>query len=107
MNLLDIQTLFEYNAWARTRQVEVVESIPPEQYSRDMGSSHGGIHGTLFHIMGAEAIWLKRWKGESPASFWKPEEFPTFESLKQRWDIVEHEMMGFCHMLKTDADIRR
>ena len=107
MHLHDLHTLFEYNAWAKARLVEVVETIPHEQYMKDFGSSHGGIHGTIFHIMGAEAIWLRRWKGESPASFWKAEEFPTFDALKQRWDMVEHEMLGFCHMLKSDEDIHR
>lgn len=106
MHLKDIHTLYEFNYWANHRILEVVEPLTQEQFTKDLGSSHGGIHGTLFHTMGAEAIWLKRWKGESPSAYWKPEEYPTFEALGERWQTVEHEMMGFCHMLKTDDDIR-
>ena len=107
MNLADIQTLYDFNYWANHRILEIVEPLTEEQVRKDLGSSHGGIQGTLFHIMGAEAIWLRRWKGESPAGFWKPEDVPTFTALKQRWDMVEMEVLGFCHMLKTDVDIER
>ena len=107
MNLHDIHTLYEYNYWAHHLVLDVVETLTEEQFKKDLGSSHGGIQGTLFHSMGAEALWLKRWKGDSPTSFWKAEDFPTFTALTERWDMVEHEMMGFCHMLKTDEDIHR
>jgi uncharacterized damage-inducible protein DinB len=35
--------------------------LPAELYAREMKSSHGGIHGTLAHIVGAERHWLTRW----------------------------------------------
>ena len=107
MTLTDIQTLYDFNYWANHKILEVVETLTEEQFMKDLGSSHGGIQGTLFHTMGAEAIWLRRWKGESPAGFWKPEDFPTFGALKLQWDVVETEVLAFCHRLKTDRDIER
>ena len=107
MHLQDIHTLYEFNYWANHRLLDIVETLTEEQFKKDLSSSHGGIHGTLFHTMGAEEIWLRRWKGVSPAIFSKAEDYPTFDVLKQHWDVVEHEMMGFCHMLKTDDDIRK
>jgi len=105
MHLLDIHNLYEYNYWAKNRILGIVESLTHEQFTKDLGSSHGGIHGTLVHIMAAEEIWLKRWKGESPSGLRKPEEFATFDTMSDHWDMVEHEMMGFCHMLKSDEDV--
>jgi uncharacterized damage-inducible protein DinB len=107
MHLQDIHTLYDYNYWANHKLLDIVETLTQEQFTKDFGSSHGGIHGTLFHMMGAEEIWLKRWKGENPASFHKAEEYPTFDALTGHWDMVEHEMIGFCHMLKTESDIQR
>ena len=107
MHLQDIHNLYEYNYWANHRLLEVVETVPHEQFIKDLGSSHGGIHGTLVHIMGAEEIWLKRWKGDSPSSFYSAADFPTFDVLSNHWEMVEMEMMGFCHMLKTEADIQK
>ena len=107
MHLQDIHNLYEYNYWANHQLLEVVETVPPEQFIKDLGSSHGGIHGTLVHIMGAEEIWMKRWKGENPTSFYSAVDFPTFEALDNHWEMVEMEMMGFCHMLKNEADIQK
>ena len=107
MQIQDIHTLFDYNQWANHRIRGVVEPLPDEQFIKNLGSSHGGVQGAFFHIMGAEEIWLKRWKGIHPTSFAKPEEYPTFELLKAHWETVEHEMMDFVHSLKNDEDIKR
>ena len=107
MTVQDIHTLYDFNYWALHRILEVVETVPEENFLKDLGSSHGGLHGTLVHTLGAEEIWLQRWKGNSPTSFYSPKDFPSFESVRNRWEMVEMEMMGFCHMLKTDDDVRR
>jgi uncharacterized damage-inducible protein DinB len=107
MTLQDIRTLYEYNYWAKSRIMEVVESLTPEQYVRDMKSSYGGIQGTLVHIVGAEEIWVRRWKGDSPTRLAILEEMPNLEKLSEHWDMIEHEITGFCHMLKTDDDLAR
>ena len=105
MHLQDIHNLYDYNYWANHRILGVVETLTIEQFTKDLGSSHGGVHGTLVHIMGAEEIWLKRWKGESPSNFYSAADFPTFDVLSNHWEMVEMEMMGFCHMLKSDREI--
>jgi uncharacterized damage-inducible protein DinB len=107
MTIAEIRTLYEYNYWAKARIMNVVETLSHDQFTKNLGSSHGGVHGTLVHIMGAEEIWLKRWQGTSPSSFYKAEDFPTFDAVENHWKMVEHEMMGYCHMLKTENDIQR
>lgn len=107
MHIQDIHTLYEYNYWANHRILGVVETLTPEQFAKNLGSSHGGIQSTLVHIMGAEEIWLRRWKGTSPTGFAKPEDYGTFRTLKQHWNVVEHEMMDFVHSLTADEDIRK
>ena len=107
MHLQDIRLLYEFNSWAKARILGVAETLSQEQFTRDLNSSHGGVQGTLVHIMGAEEIWVRRWKGESPATFRKPEEFPSVDVLSGRWDMVEHEITGFCNMLKSEDDIAR
>src|SRR5512142_520819 len=105
MTLGDLRDLFDYTYWANHRLLEVVAALPHEEFTRDLGSSHGGIQGTLVHAMGAEEIWLRRWKGISPSSFYSAAEFPTLEGIEDHWEMVEMEVLGFCHMLKTDADL--
>lgn len=107
MHVTDIHTLYEFNYWAHHRILGVVKTLTQEQFTRNFGSSHGGIHGTLFHSMGAEEIWLKRWKGINPTTFAKPEDYPTFDALTRHWEMVEHDMMDFVRALKSEDDIRK
>jgi uncharacterized damage-inducible protein DinB len=103
----DIQTLYKYNYWAHHRLFNIVKTVPDQEYQKDLGSSHGGLHGTLVHIMSAEEIWLKRWKGEPTAGLHKPEEFKTFDAITDYWKKVESSMTDFCEKLRTDNDLER
>jgi uncharacterized damage-inducible protein DinB len=95
MNRQDILTLFDYNAWANTRVLGVVESLPAEQFLRDLGNSFPSVRDTLAHILGAEWIWLRRWHGESPSKGLPAAEFPTVASLRGRFSAVEGERRAF------------
>ena len=47
MTTTDLRTLCSFNAWANERVFGAVTRLPEEAYRRDLGSSHGGVHGTL------------------------------------------------------------
>ena len=89
MNKQDVEYLYEYNRWANARVLDAVSKLTPEQFSRDLQSSHRSVRDTLAHILAAEWIWLERWKGVSPNALLIPSDFPTVESLETRWAVVE------------------
>ena len=62
----DAGRLLDYTVWANHRPMRAAATLCVDDFKRDLGSSHGGVRGTLVHIMGAEWIWLERWKGVSP-----------------------------------------
>lgn len=66
MNLKDVQTLFAYNAWANRRMFSALEKLSEEQFAAAVQSSFPSIRESVLHIVAAEWIWLKRWKGTSP-----------------------------------------
>jgi uncharacterized damage-inducible protein DinB len=107
MHVRDLHSLYEFNSWANTRTLQSVESLSPADYARDLGSSHGGVHGTLVHTMGAEDIWLKRWQGESPARFYSAADFPTFKEVRERWAALDASLLTFVRYLAADADAQR
>jgi uncharacterized damage-inducible protein DinB len=86
MNINDIQLLYKYNAWANARIFDAASNVTPEQFLAPAPFPHGGLRDTLTHILFAEWLWRKRWEGDSPTKWILPEEFPTFESLRARWD---------------------
>src|SRR5881296_1864220 len=64
MTPAEVRELFAFNAWASRRIFDGVGQLAPVDYLRDLKSSHGGMHGTLCHIVWAEQLWLHRWLGK-------------------------------------------
>jgi uncharacterized damage-inducible protein DinB len=87
MTLFEIRTLHAYNSWASNRIFEALEAIPAEQYLQDMKGSHGGIHTTLVHMVGAEKVWLERFQG-APQPFLSENPPPSLAELKSIWEKV-------------------
>jgi uncharacterized damage-inducible protein DinB len=95
MTVQDIVTLYEYNRWANGRTLEAAEKLDPTAFVRDLKNSFPSVRDTLAHIFGAEWIWLRRWKGESPAKLIVATEFPTVASLRERFTAVDGERQAF------------
>src|SRR5207244_2083427 len=60
---------------------------------------------TLVHLMAAEWIWLRRWKGVSPRALFEASEFADLNSLKARWLEIETEQMDFVSRV-TDESLK-
>ena len=105
MNKQDIQLLYKYNSWANARILNSASKVTSEQYLASASYPHGGLRNTLVHVLFAEWIWRLRWQGESPAFRMKPEDFPTFASLKKRWREEEKILDAFVESL-TDKKLK-
>jgi uncharacterized damage-inducible protein DinB len=95
MNKKDILVLYRYNQWANAKILDAAAGITQEQYLAPSSFPHGGLQGTLVHALFAEWIWRTRWEGTSPTQRWRPEEFPTLQSLRGRWATEEQLLMDF------------
>ncbi|MBN1451994.1 MAG: DinB family protein [Anaerolineales bacterium] len=103
MNKDDILTLYAYNSWANARILNATAQVTAEQFLAPAAFSHGGLRGTLVHILFAEWIWRRRWEGHSPAVWLQPEDFPSFESLRLRWTAEEQALMRFVETVSDEA----
>lgn len=95
MNKQDMVVLYQYNAWSTVKILDAASNIAPEQFVAPAPFPHGSLRGTLVHALFAEWIWRKRWEGIPQNPGWKPEDFPTFESLRARWAQEETKLMQF------------
>jgi len=95
MNNQDIALLYKYNRWANAKILNAASHVTSEQFLAPATFPHGGLRGTLVHTLFAEWIWRHRWEGTSPVVRIKPEDFPTFESLRARWTDEEKLLMSF------------
>jgi uncharacterized damage-inducible protein DinB len=85
----DFVRLFEYTVWANHRAMRASALLTVADFRKDLGSSYGGVRGTLVHMLAAEWIWLERWKGISPTRFFDESEFPDVIALRERWVAIE------------------
>ena len=106
MNAEDFRTLYDYNSWANHRTLDACAELTPEQFTRDLGSSFGSVRDTLVHLCGADWIWRERWLGRSHSVFPRANEFPDFESVRNRWAEVERALLGFVASLGPE-DVQR
>ena len=85
----DAERLFAYTEWANRRVRGVAAGLALPDWRRDLGSSHGGVWGTLGHMLAAEWIWLERWQGRSPDQLPGYAELDTPAALEERWAALE------------------
>jgi uncharacterized damage-inducible protein DinB len=122
MNVSDIQNLYAYNRWANARLFTALEKLSELQFTAPVQSSFPSIRETVFHIVAAEWLWLKRWQGNSPRSTladpdlspatWSTlspggrpsiEQLATLPALKAFADSIEQERHDFLRGLSEDV----
>jgi uncharacterized damage-inducible protein DinB len=97
---------WRYNRWANDRILDAAGALTDEAFGRDMGSSFPSVRETLVHVMGAEWIWLRRWKGESPREM--PSGWSTLDrpALRAAWHALDAERADWLALL-AEADLDR
>ena len=103
MPLSTIRELFEYNYWARDRQLDACTALTGEQFLQPMGNSFPSLRDTLVHLLGAEWIWLERWKGRSPQGLPSATDYPTLAALREAWAPVEQGVRDYLGGLSQEA----
>jgi uncharacterized damage-inducible protein DinB len=102
MNVDEMRTLYAFNRWATDRILRAVRLLSPEEFTRDLRTSHGSVRGTLVHTLWAEWIWLKRWTGESPKLIFDEGDFPDVVAVEARWHDLDRERQQFVATLTDD-----
>jgi uncharacterized damage-inducible protein DinB len=105
MTLEEIKILWDFNTWADSLVFDAVARLSPEQYQGDMQSSHGGILGTLAHIVSAQRGWLGRWTNDWPMQQPSLQDVASVEELRGHWQQVGEKMQQFLGTL-SDAKLQ-
>jgi uncharacterized damage-inducible protein DinB len=101
-----VRLLYDYTSWADAKMLEAVARLGPEPWTKDLGSSLKSVRDTVAHIASAQWIWLSRWKGESPKGMWAAADFPTPDSIRERWLPLKAELAAFVAEL-TEAALQQ
>lgn len=106
MTANEVRRLFDYNYWARDRQLKAVAAIPTPELSRPLGGSFPSLLHHLVHIMEVESLWLQRFNGVARPVMHRAAEFPDVTAIAARWAEVEGEVRPFVNRL-DDGDLER
>jgi uncharacterized damage-inducible protein DinB len=106
MTVTDLERLYDYGYWANRKLFDVIATLTPEEFTQPVAGSYGSVRNTLVHTLSAEWGWLERCGGPVRGPALKAEDFPTFESVRDRWTVAEGHVRGFLAGL-TDADVTR
>ena len=87
--MIALTELLAYDRWANHKILEAVTKLDTVQFTKPMGGSFGSVRDTLVHLVWAEWIWTKRWKGTSPQERADPRDFPTAESIAKYMEEIE------------------
>ena len=103
-----IREHYDYHRWANRRLFDVANALGAEATGRDLGKhwSFPTLKAMFAHIYAADAVWLTRWKGESPTRLLGDADFTSMADLRQKWDALEGEQRAFVEGLQ-DADLTR
>lgn len=99
----DILELYEFNDWAMQRLLQATESLSDEEFTRDMGNSFASIRDTLVHIVGAEWVWLTRWRGTSPSAIPNMDAELTHAQIAAWWREIRADRALYLTGLQEDA----
>jgi uncharacterized damage-inducible protein DinB len=106
MTLEDLESLLDYNYWARDRLLDAVDALPPAQFTQPLGSSFSSVRDTIAHICDAESIWLARWNGRPPTGFKDPNRLADAAAARREWAEVESGARAFLRGLGPE-DVER
>ena len=95
MDVPELRFLYAYNQWANRRALTAAAQLTEEQLTRDLGTSHGSVFGTLAHILSWEWRWLGRWLGPAAVPSPDPSGCASLLALQTRWGELEQAQDDF------------
>lgn len=95
MQVEQIRELYDYTFWAHARVLDATVQVSDEQFVATPLAGLGSLHSILTHTLGAERLWLRRWRGDSPSRMLQLGEVPTLAALRALWDESEQELRAF------------
>jgi uncharacterized damage-inducible protein DinB len=99
----DLSRLLRYTVWANHRAMRVAATLGVDDFKRDLGGSHGGVRGTLAHMMWTELVWLERLKGLPTPPRTDESEFSDIVALRDRWTVLEQHRQAWFEAVLDSA----
>ncbi len=81
---------------------QYIPLLSQEQFTQEVGYSHGSLRNQLVHIMRADNTWFCELRGIDVPKDFDPADFDDRQVLRARWDSVEQAMRDYLANLRDD-----
>jgi uncharacterized damage-inducible protein DinB len=102
MRVDEVTLLYDYNYSANQRILACAGQLDPAQLEQVLLEGLGSVRAILTHALGAERLWLRRWRGDAPVGMLRPDEVPSLADLAALWRDEERQMRDFIADLRDD-----
>ncbi len=96
------QLFSKYNAQANAEMMGILEKVPAEQISKDVGSFYGSIIGLLNHILVSDVFGVKRFFKQYPDLEQTRDKLPTFRM--EGWKDIIWPSLTVLKPIRTAVD---
>lgn len=98
--------LARYNIWANKRMIDIMLKMSEEQLDKEIESSFPSVRKTVYHLWGAEDIWLQRLQlKEQPV--WAGTNFEgSFAEACEKWAKASEGLLAFIEKQYDDTALQ-
>lgn len=80
-----------------------VAPLPYEQFTKEVGYSHGSVRDQIVHMIDADEAWFSELQGIEPSEPLPTAQGDDREAIRAHWDRVEQMMRGYLEGLEDEA----
>lgn len=103
MNADAFRHFFRYHfSENRTVWDKYITTLTDEQFTQDVGYSHGSVRNQIVHLMSVDEAWFSGLRGVEVPDDLDPAVVDR-DSIRARWDAVEQHMRDYLAELRDDA----
>ena len=103
MNADAFRHFYEYH-FTENRNIwdQYVTPLSQEQFTQDVGYSHGSVRNQIVHLMSVDDTWFSPLRGAELPETLDPAQFEDRQTIRAHWDRVERQMRDYLAGLRDD-----
>jgi len=104
MNINAFRHFYDYH-FGENRKIwdTYINSLSLEQFTQNMGYSHGSIRDEIVHIMTVDDTWFRGLQGVEIPEWPDPANFHDLKLIRTHWDKVEQNMREYLANLQDET----
>ena len=84
-----------------------ITPLSEEQFTQDLGYSHGSVRNQVLHLMSVDDTWFSGLRGVEPPDPLDPAAIVDRNAIRTHWDAVEQRMRDYLAALRDDMLIEK